>query len=542
MSPATLPATDRRMICNPVLRGFHPDPSILRVGLDYYIATSTFEWFPGVEIHHSRDLAEWRLLTRPLDRPSQLNMLGNPDSGGVWAPCLSFSDGIYYLVYTDVKSWRGDPYKTTHNYLVTAPSIEGPWSEPVYLNSSGFDPSLFHDEDGRKWYLNMLWDHRMGKNRFAGILLQEFCPKTRRLIGPAHNIFTGTERGLVEGPHLYRRNGWYYLLTAEGGTEYAHACTFARSRTIEGPYELHPEKHLLTSHGRPEAPLQKAGHGSLVETPNGEWYLAHLCGRPVDGKHCILGRETAIQACVWHDDDWLRLAQGGSVPALQTTGPHAEASPPPPGPAWDGHFRPEDGLDACFQSLRQPVTEDWLSLGERPGHLRLKGMEPTISTFRQSLIARRVESFHVRVETEVDFQPRCFQQMAGLIAYYDTSNHYYLRISRDENQVRGLNILTRDCSRPGECLETDLALPPAGPVRLALTLHAGTLHFEYALAEGPWRRIGPDLDATILSDDYDHLGFTGMFVGMCCQDLTGQKEPADFRFFQYREWPDPQPA
>ena len=195
------------MIHNPILRGFNPDPSILRVDNDYFIAPSTFGRFPGVQIHHSRDLVNWKLLTRPLTRPSQLNMLGNSDSGGIWAPCLTHSDGLFHLIYTDVKHWKRDPYKIAYNYLVTAPSIEGPWSDPVFLNSSGFDPSLFHDDDGRKWLVNMQWDHRKRNNRFSGILLQEYCPRTRSLLGPVKNIYLGTDRGLVEGPHLYKRDG-----------------------------------------------------------------------------------------------------------------------------------------------------------------------------------------------------------------------------------------------------------------------------------------------------------------------------------------------
>ena len=175
---------DRRSlrIRNPILPGFNPDPSIVRVGDDYYIATSTFEWFPGVQIHHSRDLVHWRLLTRPLTRASQLNMLGDPDSCGIWAPCLSYADGLFWLIYTDVKRYgrttqggaAGASLRDTHNYLVTSPRIDGEWSDPVYLNSSGFDPSLFHDDDGRKYLVNMLWDHRPGRNRFAGIVLQEY--------------------------------------------------------------------------------------------------------------------------------------------------------------------------------------------------------------------------------------------------------------------------------------------------------------------------------------------------------------------------------
>jgi xylan 1,4-beta-xylosidase len=231
-------------ITNPILRGFNPDPSIVRVGDDYYIATSTFEWYPGVQIHHSKDLVHWRLLTRPLRRASQLDLRGDPDSCGVWAPCLTHADGLFHLVYTDVKRYgratvggmsSASP-RDFHNYLVTARRIDGDWSEPIYLNSSGFDASLFHDADGRKYLVNMLWDHRPGRDRFAGIVLQEYSPREQKLVGRRRLIFRGTSIGFTEGPHLYRRGGYYYLLVAEGGTFWGHAVTMARSPAIDGPY------------------------------------------------------------------------------------------------------------------------------------------------------------------------------------------------------------------------------------------------------------------------------------------------------------------
>ncbi len=204
------------MIRNPILPGFNPDPSIVRVGDDYYIATSTFEWFPGVQIHHSRDLENWRLLTRPLRRASQLDMRGDPDSCGIWAPCLSHADGLFHLIYTDVKRYgrtttagaSGASLRDFHNYLVTSPTIDGDWSDPIYLNSSGFDPSLFHDEDGRKYLVNMLWDHRPGRNRFAGIVCQEYSPEGAQSGRRTPEIFEGTPLGLTEAPHLYRRGGY----------------------------------------------------------------------------------------------------------------------------------------------------------------------------------------------------------------------------------------------------------------------------------------------------------------------------------------------
>src|SRR5579871_3322840 len=210
-------AEGRVNITNPIVPGFNPDPSIVRVGDDYYIATSTFEWYPGVQIHHSKDLVHWRLLTRPLNRPSQLNMLGDPDSCGIWAPCLTYADGLFWLIYTDVKRYgrtsqagaSGASLRDTHNYLVTSPQIDGAWSDPVYLNSSGFDPSLFHDDEGRKYLVNMRWDHRPGCNRFSGIVLQEYSPDEQRLIGPVQLIFQGTPLGFTAGPHLYKRNGYY---------------------------------------------------------------------------------------------------------------------------------------------------------------------------------------------------------------------------------------------------------------------------------------------------------------------------------------------
>ena len=222
------------MIENPVLPGFNPDPSFLRVGEVSYLATSTFEWYPGVQIHASRDLVNWELVARPLNRAALLDMRGNPDSCGIWAPCLSYADGRFWLVYTDVKRLDG-AFKDAHNYITTCETIDGEWSDPWYVNSSGFDPSLFHNDDGRKWFMNMQWNHRgtgTGGNpahaSFDGILLQQWSPG-RGLFGPITNIWPGTERGPTEAPHIFRRNGWYYLPPPEGGTAHGHPVSSARS-------------------------------------------------------------------------------------------------------------------------------------------------------------------------------------------------------------------------------------------------------------------------------------------------------------------------
>ncbi|HOJ76985.1 MAG TPA: glycoside hydrolase family 43 protein [Bacillota bacterium] len=525
-----------KYITNPILPGFNPDPSILRVGDDYYIATSTFEWFPGVQIHHSRDLIHWQLIARPLNRISQLDMRGNPCSGGIWAPCLSYDNGVFYLIYTDVKHFDGT-VADCHNYLVTATEITGEWSEPVYLNSSGFDPSLFHDDDGRKWLLNMVWDFRKGRNRFGGILLQEYSVEEKKLIGPVYNIFKGTKFGLTEAPHLYKHKGYYYLMTAEGGTFWEHAVTMARSQTLIGPYEVDPENPVLTSRYDCTLELQRAGHASLVETQNGEWYLVHLCGRPMPSKgFCVLGRETAIQKVVWTDDGWLRLAEGGNKPFVKVPAPDLSECPWPQLPERDD-FDSEE-LNIHFQTLRIPLGEDVLSLKERPGYLRLKGRESLHSRYVQSLVARRQQSFVYTATTCVEFNPESFQQMAGLVCIYNSANYYYLCVTHEEGIGKCLKIIICDNNTRDEGLEKPIKLND-GPCYLRVVVNYDKLQFYYSIDGVNWTAVGDYYDASKLSDEYLHYirmeGFTGAFVGLCCQDLSGRRKHADFDFFEYYE-------
>jgi xylan 1,4-beta-xylosidase len=533
-------------IRNPILPGFNPDPSILRVGDDYYIATSAFEWYPGVQIHHSRDLVHWRLLTRPLTRATQLNMLGDPDSCGIWAPCLTYADGLFWLLYTDVKRYGrtsasgapGAGLRDTHNYLVTSPRIDGEWSDPVYLNSSGFDPSLFHDDDGRKYVLNMQWDPRPGRNRFRGIVLQEYSHGERKLAGPAELIFRGTPIWFTEGPHLYKRNGWYYLLTAEGGTGWGHAVTMARSRAITGPYELHPDVHVLTARHRPDIELQRAGHADLVETADGQTYLAHLCGRPLPNRgRCTLGRETAIQKMVWSDDDWLRTADGEGVPRVEIEAPPLPPQPFPASPEREDFDGPELPID--FQWLRSPWPEELFSLSARPGQLRLYGRESIGSMFRQSLVARRQQAHCYSAGTVMEFEPAGFQQTAGLVCYYNGSKFHYLYVSRDEEI--GKHIRVWSCI-PDQMLSdvfgAPVAMPDQRPVQLRVEVDFERLFFAYRTDGGEWQRLPGPLDASILSDEAAAPGtpnFTGAFVGVCCQDNAGTLQPADFDYFLYRE-------
>ena len=533
-------------ICNPILRGLNADPSIVRVGDDYYIATSTFEWFPGVQIHHSRDLANWKLVSRPLARASQLDMRGNPDSCGVWAPDLSYAKGRFHLIYTDVKRYgrttvngdKGASFRDFHNYWVSADRIDGDWSDPIHLNSSGFDPALFHDDDGRSWLLNMLWDHRPAHRRFAGVLLQEMDLATGKLLGERHLIFEGTPLGFTEGPHLYKRNGWYHLLVAEGGTQRNHAVVMARSRSLLGPYEVHPDGPVLTSSGKPHAPLARAGHGDLVETASGEPWMVYLCGRPLKvSDRCILGRETAIQPMRWDEDDWLRTLDGSGVPVLEVETPGVGASVPEP--VDERHEFDSSCLPRPFQWLRTPFPEDLFSLTARPGHLRLYGRESLGSRFTQSLVARRQQAFRYSAETIVDVSPANFQQAAGIVCYYNGSKFHFLHITADDQGRRQLQVMSA-IPVPNECiLLTDPVPISSGPIALRVEMDHEVVRFAYRPADAvDWCWLPQSFDASILSDEASEAGlpnFTGAFVGMACYDLSGAKIPADFAYFEYSE-------
>jgi xylan 1,4-beta-xylosidase len=529
----------RKKIQNPILRGFNPDPSICRVGDDYYLAVSTFEWYPGVQIYHSSDLENWQLVARPLNRVALLDMRGEPDSCGVWAPCLSFADGVFWLCYTNVKRFDGN-FKDTHNYLTTCATIDGRWEDPVYLNSSGFDPSLFHDSDGRKWFSNAVWDHRPDRSFFYGIVLQEYSTEVQTLLGTRKHIFAGTEIDCTEAPHLYKNGDYYYLMTAEGGTGYGHAVTMARSTTVDGDYVADPSGPVLTTRDNPDWPLQRNGHADLFETQDGELYLVHLCARPLDGtRFCPLGRETAIQRLQKTEDGWFRLENGGHLPELEVEPPALDLGDAAAVYEYD-EFKSSE-LNSVYQWLRTPYPEMFYSLQDSPGHLRLYGMESPGSLFNQALIARRQTGFAFESRTAVDFNPDNFQQLAGLICYYNSSKFHYLYISSDAELGKHIGIMSCEANRglavSYPIQDQRIRLPENGLVWLRATVGHAELSFSWSEDGERWQEIPARLDQSLLSDEAGMSGgeqFTGAFVGLCCNDLTGMRKHADFDFFSYK--------
>lgn len=543
------------MIRNPVLPGFNPDPAIIRVGDDYYIATSSFEWFPGIPIYHSKDLVHWKLVDYALKTKKLIDLTCLPPSKGVWAPCLSYCEAEkrFYLIYSNVYN-SNELQFDVDNFLIWSDSIHGPWSDPVYINSSGFDPSLFHDDDGRKWVMNQERDFRPGHQMMRPIVLQEYCPHQRKLIGsPVRLTYGATKRGFTEAPHIYKRNGWYYLMTAEGGTGYGHCVAMLRSKEITGPYESDPNNpvinsctqeftmrpeinYAMTDLYNPDVIIQKAGHGSLVETQTGEWYVAHLCGRPVlPQMRCVLGRETAIQKVEWTDDGWLRMADGTNIAKDTVPAPRLPAHPfPKENPRCDFD---SPTLDLHFCTPRNEITPDWANLTARPGHLRLRGRESLTSNHHPSLIARRLTSLHATVTTKMEFSADSYLHLAGLTFYYESSNYYC--IVKTYSEELQSNIVTVNGLVNKTYVDGDNAyavVDKDAPIYLRAQAKEDRLQFSYSTDGKEFTDLGPAFDLTTLSDEASCFGeFTGTFVGVFAQDSHTREKYADFDYFEYSE-------
>lgn len=525
---------------NPVVRGFAPDPSMIRVGQWYYLATSSFEWFPTIPLHRSRDLVHWEQIGAVVTAAPGRSLLGVPDSGGIWAPALSHDGDRFWIVYSIVRS-VGRRYFDLDTYVCTARDAAGPWSDPIRVPGHGFDPSLLH-HGGRTYLLNIQNDSRVGGRRFDGIVLTELAVDRApdgdvvglSPTGSTHLLLQHDD--LVEGPKITLKDGWFYLVLAHGGTGFEHGVLLARSRELTGPYDLAPEP-LLTSRDDRSLPLQKAGHGELLTTPDGHWYLAHLVGRPVrtdEGDRCTLGRETAIQPIDWVDG-WPRLAHGGHHPAVEVEVPGPAVVPP----------TRSTGLDSAPQwpwsTLRQPPG-DWFQK-PAPDRVRLVGRMAAESLWEQALLAQRLTEHHTRVEVTVVAQPRTFAHSAGLILYYNTTSFLQLHLTWAEPDGQpqagqqfighGQRVLTLEHGRPDGTRVLARVFAPDGPVRLRAEIDGAQARFYAGVPGGVLDPLGPIADASELSDDFGGtLRFTGSFAGINAVDLIGTCFTADFLDWQ----------
>ncbi|UQZ35423.1 glycoside hydrolase family 43 protein [Paenibacillus sp. PK3_47] len=496
---------------NPVIPGFHPDPSICRVGDDYYLVTSTFEYFPGVPVFHSKDLVHWQQIGHCLTTPEQLPLGNAWSSGGIFAPTIRYHDGWFYMVTTNV-SGNG-------NFYVKTQHPEGPWSDPIFVKQDGIDPSLLFDDDGRVYFQSS----RTGEEGHC-IYQCEIDIETGEMLTESRYIWRGTGGAHPEAPHLYKINGHYYLMIAEGGTEYGHMETIARSSQPYGPYESCPHNPILTNRSM-DSSIQATGHADLIEAHDGSWWAVFLGIRPVaypKGHH--LGREVYLAPVTWTADGWPVIGNDTHIEPLME-------APQLPQVTWpERHVRddfdePRLGLDWTF--LRNPAEGSW-SLLERPGNLVLHGHEAALSNEKTApaFVGRRLSHFACRIETEIDYEPLNSGDEAGLTVYMNERHHYDLGLTTLEGRrvaVFRKTVGSLSVEHTAECPEGPVVLKiQAFPKKFTASIHTAQSG-EIELGWGETHLLSTEVAG----------GFTGVFAAMYAVSETGQGAPAAFDWFDY---------
>lgn len=540
------------MLKNPIFPGFNPDPCICKAGDDYYVIVSSFEWMPALPIYHSKDLKNWELYTHVIRSEKQADIRKLPSAKGIWAPCLTYceEEKLFYVIYGVMNSMNAR-YFDVDNYLITASDIKGPWSEPIYLHSAGFDASILHD-DGKKYIVSLEWETREGYEKPGAVCIAEYSPVEKKIIGYPKRFWQGgTDRGCIEAPHLYKRKGFYYIMCAEGGTGYGHSVTMGRSENVWGPYEKDPMNPIVTSipgefnerkdpdhlkpkYYNPESVLQKSGHGSYVENELGEVYLVHLTARPfVPELRCTLGRETAMQKMTWTDDGWLRMADKSNFAKENFEESKLPEYPMPQIPDFDDFNSETLGIQYYAPRIS---PESFTDVKARPGYVRIRGQESRTSLNKVSILARKLTSVNAVITTKMEFKPEIYQHSAGLIMYYDNMN--YINLRKYYSQTLGqsaISVIQLENGTRTEYLDTRTPVKDV-PVYLRLRIDNRKTFFEWSYDGEQYFRIGKEFDTTKFSDEYCKYGeFTGTFVGMTCADRMLHQHFADFDFFEYED-------
>lgn len=545
-------------IKNPIIPGMAPDPSIIRVENTYYLATSTFHWMPGIQLYKSTDLVNWTLIDNVLKK-DKINLQGTNTPGGIWAPHLSYDIKTkrYWLAYSHMVNMAGREF-SSNSYMMWSENISGPWSEPIYLTSIGFDPSLFHDEDGKHYAAILEWESREGYQAPGHIVIAEISLENGEVLGQWKRVTQGfTTRGCAEAPQIYKHAGYYYLLLASGGTGYAHGVEIGRSKSIMGPYEPHPTgEPIITSSPRhlfslgdpdaghfemynPNSLIQKAGHGSLVDTPTGEWYITHLMSRPLPGTLLNpLGRETSIQKMRWNNDNWLEMEDGSNLAKIEVEGISGIEDLKLLNHDVQEYFEASKYSNQ-FMTPYQAQTIEWVNTTERPGFLRIYGGDSFFSQVNPSIMATKATSFLYEIDTKVIFNPDHYSETAGVGLYYDSNNWVYLHITYSEiTKGPVLSVLQAKLGERKEIFQPIIEVP-SGTVELKIIYNMGFAEMYFRLVDQEeWQLVMEKIDVTYLSDEGvngesgEIGGFTGLFNFIGTVDAHQHDSFADFQFYK----------
>ncbi len=490
---------------NPVIPGFHSDPSVCRVGDDYYLITSTFEYFPGVPVFHSKDLVNWEQIGYCIHRKEQF-----PDGLNIFAATIRYYEGTFYMITTTMKGRFG-------NFYVTATNPAGPWSNPVYIEVGGIDPDLFWDEDGKSYVIS------------SEFKLYEINLKTGKLLTEGKKVWYGTGGRYPEGPHIYKKDGFYYLMAAEGGTEEAHHETIARSNNIWGPYTDNPANPILAhanSAGQ-SIPIQGVGHADIIQAHDNSWWIVFHGYRNISDKvHHILGRETCLAPVSWPKNGW-PVVNGNGTASESMTCPTLPLKPLPEKPKRTDFDEKELALE--WNYIQVP-NENNFSLTERPGFLRLKGAPEVITTNSNStFVGQRLTDFYFTASTEIEFNPKNDNEEAGMILL-NNGSHFDILVKKSNGKRVAVVQL-----QFGRTIYTskEFVLKP-GPVTLKITGEKTSFTFSYSQENKEFTTI-ETADAKFLATETVGF-FTGVYVGLYA---TGNGKTsasnADFNWFEYKK-------
>ncbi|MDK2756769.1 MAG: glycoside hydrolase family 43 protein [Blastomonas fulva] len=495
---------------NPVLSGYYPDPSITRVGEDYYLVTSTFTHFPGLPIFHSRDLVTWKQIGNAIDRPGQLDFTGLQVSKGVFAPDISWHDGTFYIVGTCVGC--------RDNFFITAKNPAGPWSDPTWLPFEGIDPSIHWDGDRAYIVNNRAPDEPPRYDGHRAIWIQEFNWRAGTMVGESTQLVNGgidlrTKPIWIEGPHIIRKDGFYYLIAAEGGTGDKHSEVVLRSSQLRGPYTPYAGNPILsqrTLDPRRPNPVTSAGHAKFVQTPDGEWWATFLATRPYDDDTYNIGRETFLLPVTWRAGWPLILPDGERIPFVAKR--PALAADTPASPPLSGDFGYIDSFDG------PALAPQWLTVRtpKAPLHRLDRGalvIEGAAAMGDQSgvpgFIGRRQQHHIATMSTVLEYAPDKDGARAGLAAMQSDQSFLFFGITRMEGKPM-VALFVRDRADV-DTLVAAHPLESQGPVTLTIRADGGNMAFDYA-AGGRSRTLKAGLDARFLSTRRAR-GFTGTLVG-----------------------------
>ncbi|MCW3106336.1 MAG: glycoside hydrolase family 43 protein [Segetibacter sp.] len=513
---------------NPILPGFHSDPSVCRAGEDYYLVNSSFSYFPGIPIFHSKDLVNWEQIGHVLTTKEQLPLESKSGvsgiSGGIYAPTIRYHKGTFYVISTNMALYK--------NFIVTAKDPKGPWSAPKWIEIPGLtiDPSLFFDDDG-KVYISTSPNFMKPE----GILMAQIEVTTGKLLTPLKSIWSGTGGSSPEGPHLYKKDGWYYLMIAEGGTEYGHKVTIARGKNIEGPYIANPDNPILT-HTKGityNSAIQGVGHADFVQATDSTWWTVALGFRP-RSMHHILGRETLLAPVEWSKDGWPVINKTGTV-ALDMNVATLPLHPYPELPAKEEFNSPNLGFQ--WNYIGHPIQSNY-SLSERTGYLRLTGDSSTLNQGKPvTFVGRRQEHETFTASALLDFKPTNKTDEAGLTVFMDFKHHYDLTVKNIDGKR---TLLLTYCVGMIKHIENQIPLSES-PVELKVegsvvsAGYAPANYYTFSFKQGTnkFEEIAK-AEAKYLSSETAG-GFTGVYLGMFATG-NGQTSVAnaDFDWFDYQ--------